>query len=221
MSTIAGVRVALEARFLADTASTTLAADSTTSLLQLSAGAAVGWKSDELAYLTGTGATAANNRKVVRITSVDLVLHRLGIGPAGASITVAPLVGNFLRRGITHWVQSGTLIRYAKPAFSSPVKGLIEATQAEGAILYGFRDGERLRFDVGLGVWEIRAIATRQDWAEGLMARAVALLDHQPLTVAGAYVARVRINLIESREREDELYELVAIADVQKAAVAA
>lgn len=183
------LRIALVNALTADTRVSTVGSGSTTTVVKVGTGEAASWKIADIANLTGSGGSVANNGVVRTVTIVDTTLDKLTVSPA---LSASPLAGDTVRGGVREWIRyvsssdTGCIESGYQP---SPVATLLSATQPEQrcVIEYDFESdasevGERMISRPSLTVYGLDG-----EWLEGCTDRIGKLLHSAPsaLTITG------------------------------------
>ena len=200
-------RVALEA----DSVSSTVVS-ATTTALTFGSGEGLKWAKGMVANITGTGATAANNRQVRAVASVSGNVVTLG-----AALSVAPAAGDVLGTGFVQWVRPSSAseqLAYEGPIEDdSPIPNLLtDATDPRCIAVFQealSRVDEMERYEEP---WRVRIFSRWLEWAEGLAERLRWRFnaDHSALTVSGMQVIRLRVeDMITPASRVGQMHERI------------
>lgn len=207
-------RIALYDRIVADDVTATVTSGSTTSVVKVGSGQAASFSKGDVANITGTGASAANHRRVLLVTARDTTLHTVTVSPA---LDAVPLSGDVLGKGWRQWARApgaaDQLWLYVGPLYGEhPAIALLRATPDEKVVaIMASLSEDRVAGDLMEPGFRIRILGLYLEHVEGAEARLRDLLDARPsgLTMAVGKCHDLVVGQTTAPIRTDDLVERV------------
>lgn len=219
-------RIAVVDRVGADTLTATMIAGSTTTVLKFGAVSLASWYERQVVNLTGTGATAENNKRVVQVTAVDDTLKEITVYPA---LDVAPAADDVLGGGWREWALTPVADTandewlHSAPLYAEhPAMGVLRS--ASDVFVIGIvAPLLEVQEVADLERWDgrIRVLGLNIEFAEGGVERVRCLLHAQrsAFTMPAGKVYEVETGSVSAVLRDDTLIEFVIPVSVSPAKV--